>query len=206
MSVLSRPLRTRFAIVAALSALTFSAACSGDSITEPSFAPRNGLSLDSMNILFSVTALTRDVAVPEGVVHSFSFTKKGGTIEIKEYGLKVKVPKDAIPDSALTIVVTVLPGRALAYEFQPHGTVFLKPLEFEQDLKYTSFDNLGFKGTVFGGYFKDKSQLDLLKGTALLDEVFPIKFTGKNAKFDIHHFSGYMVSSGRQSSRYDEAF
>ncbi len=208
MSSPSRTIRSRVVSVTAIAALTFTAACSGDSVSQPDFAARqgkSGLTADAFNALISVTALTRDEAVPEGVVDTFTVTEKGGTLEIKETGLKIDVPEGAIPGRTLTIIVTALPGKAVAYDFQPHGTKFLKPLAFRQDLKNTSWDKLGFKGTIQGGYFKDVSQIDLRTGIAILDELFPVKFTDKNISFDINHFSGYMVSSGRKGVMSEES-
>lgn len=177
-------------------------ACSGDSVTQPDLTARNGLLSATTNLisgLIPVTALMRDTAVATAYTRSFTFTTKGGRIEMPELGMRVDVPEGAIPGDSLTIVVTALPGKAIAYDFQPHGTVFLKPLAFRQDLNNTSWDKLGFKGIVNGGYFKDAAQIDLLKGSALLDELFPVTIKSSRVSFDIKHFSGYMVSGGRQA-------
>ncbi len=61
----------------------------------------------------------------------------GGSIEIPQPGLRITVPANALP-SDMTITVTAVPGRILAYEFAPHGVVFLKPLTFSQDLRRTN--------------------------------------------------------------------
>lgn len=204
--------RTRAVSVAAVTALAFTTACS-DSLTAPVAAPevtaQKGLISDIVGVvtglLIPAKALTRDVAVPT-ITRSFTFTRTGGKIEIPETGLRVDVPTDAIPGTTLTITVTVLPGKSVAYDFQPHGTQFRKPLVFKQDLVGTSWDKLGFKGTLSGGYFKDKSQLNLLTGLGLLNELLPLTIKTHEASFNINHFSGYMVSSGRQSSYSDEAF
>lgn len=100
----------------------------------------------------------------------------------------------------LTITVTGLVGDAVAYDFQPHGTVFLKPLQFNQELAGTSWERSDFKGSVLGGYFELETQVNALPGLSLLDELFPVTLDGKRASFDIKHFSGYMVSSVRQGS------
>lgn len=215
MSLTIRTIRSRAAAVLALGALAFTAACS-DSMTAPTAAPdvkaKNGLIGDVLGtvigtvngLLIPAKALSRDVAVPS-MTRSFTFTRTGGKIEIPEVGLRVDVPSDAIPGTTLTITVTVLPGRSVAYDFQPHGTQFKKPLVFRQDLVGTSWDKSDFKGTLTGGYFKDKSQLDLLSGLGLLNELIPLTIKTHEANFNINHFSGYMVSSGRQSAYNDEA-
>ena len=207
MSSVSRAARRPFfrtvALVTAVAGAVVASACSGDAITQPSLSSRQGTTLSTAQLtaLVSATGLTRDVAIPLSVVRSFTFTQnKGGTMDLsKEAGLKIEVPQGAIPTSTLTITVTVLPGTMVAYDFQPHGTVFLKPLVFRQDLNNTSWDNLGFKGVLEGGYFKSTSQIDPLHGTARLDELFPVTLGSSQVSFKIKHFSGYMVSTGRSS-------
>ncbi|MBC8088474.1 MAG: hypothetical protein H7Z40_14495 [Phycisphaerae bacterium] len=197
----------------AVAALVLTTACS-DSLTAPTQAPevtpQNGLISDVLGgvtgLLMPAKALTRDVAI-KPITRSFTFTRSGGKIEIPEAGLRVDIPSDAIPGNTLTITVNVLPGKSVAYDFQPHGTQFRKPLEFRQDLEGTSWDDSDFKGVLLGGYFKDKGQINLLTGLAMLDELFPILVKTHEARFNINHFSGYMVSSGRYSrASADEAF
>lgn len=198
----------RPASLVAIAAAMMATACAGDSVTQPDISNRDSkitLSSGALSTLVSALTLTRDNAVSAGVVRSFTFTQKGGTIDLrKETGLRIDVPEGAIPGSTLTITVTALAGNAVAYDFQPHGTVFLKPLAFRQDLSNTSWDKLTFKGVVMGGYFKDPAQIDLLHGTALLDELFPVTFNSKEITFEVKHFSGYMVSSGRSSFSSEE--
>lgn|GEM_PF-710941 len=190
----------RASTVLAVAALSLATACSTDSTLAPEVAPKHGLIGDLVGgvkgLLIPMKALTRDVAMAP-MTRSFTFDRSGGKIEIAEAGLRVDIPAGAIPGKSLTITVTVLPGKSVAYDFQPHGTKFLKALEFRQDLKGTSWDDSAFKGTLTGGYFKDRSQLDLRSGIALLDELFPILVKTHEARFNINHFSGYMVSSGR---------
>ena len=92
----------------------------------------------------------------------------------------------------------------IAYDFQPHGTKFLKPLTFRQDLSGTTWGTSLIK-VLNGGYFKSTSQLDQARGVALLDELLPAVTLDRRVSFSINHFSGYMVSSGRQSSYSDDA-
>ena len=203
-SVACTPRRTtaRSAGVLVAIAAALVTACSGDSVTQPNLTARNGglLLTDASTALVSVEALARDTAIAIGVTHSFSFGKRGGTIDMRdETGLRIDIPENAIPGNSLTIVVTALPGKAVAYDFQPHGTVFLKPLTFRHDLKNTSWDKLRVKGTLNGGYFKDASQIDLTNGIARLDELFPVTLKSSEVSFSIKHFSGYMVSGGRSS-------
>lgn len=147
------------------------------------------------------TGLLRDVPLLEPVVVSQMITwKKGGKIEIKELGLEVDVPKEAIEGDSLLITVTALPGVAVAYDFQPHGTKFLKPLEFEQSLKDSNWGGQKLKATLYGGYFASADQIDMASGLAIVNELITAYVTGNKVEFDIWHFSGYMVSTGRKSS------
>jgi hypothetical protein len=98
--------------------------------------------------------------------------------------------------------VKALKGSLLAYEFGPHGSRFLLPLEFKQDLKSVDPKSLPSYFIPFIGYFANASELDQVNGTADVTELFPglvvTEFDGKKAKGYISHFSGYMVSSGRR--------
>lgn len=202
-------------LIATAAMVTLASACSNDSVTAPDMKAKNGLLGDVVggvgqvvtglvNGLIPVKALERDRAIGQ-IKRSFTVTRQnGGKIEIEEAGLRVDVPSGAIASTSMVITVTVLPGKSVAYDFQPHGTKFLKPLAFRQDLEGTSWDHSGFKGIINGGYFKDASQLNLLSGLALLDELFPVEIKTHEARYNINHFSGYMVSSGRSSYASDE--
>ena len=193
-------------IAATLAIVTLTSGCSDNSITAPQVQAKNGLIGDVLGtvtgLLIPAKALERDSAIV-AMTRSFTVTRQnGGTIEIKEAGLRVDVPAGAIASTSLVITVNVLPGKSVAYDFQPHGTKFLKPLAFRQNLEDTSWDHSNFKGSLEGGYFKDASQLNLSTGFSLLDELFPIRIDAYEARFDIKHFSGYMVSGGRQGNAY----
>ena len=203
-------------VLATLGCAVLAAACTNDSVTAPSIASPNApgayktvkISIGGLlKTMFPMAPLTRDVALSVPLVRSFTIGSKGGKIEIPETGLRIDVPSGAIPGNSLTITVTAMAGTAICYDFQPHGTVFLKPLQFKQDLDDTSWDKLDFKGTVLGGYFADLSQLTTLSGgLALLDELYPVRVDSKSASFEIRHFSGYMVSGGRQEAFSDGEF
>lgn len=192
-------------LFAATAAAVLASACNSDTISAPAAAPAvteyqtgkfpiGGV----LKALFPMAPLTRDEPLEEPIVRTFKIGKGGGKLEIKETGLRVDIPAGAIPGNSLTITVTALAGSAVAYDFQPHGTVFQRALDFQQDLKNTSWNKSGFKGTAVGGYFENTAQLNMLSGLSLLDELFAVTLDDKKASFDIKHFSGYMVSSGRQ--------
>jgi hypothetical protein len=210
MQQISRPIIFR---IAALAAATFLAACSSDSATSvaaPDTQRSNGLVTDLVgglvNGLIPAKALQRTTTVAAPITRSATITKAGGVIEIPETGLRVEVPANAIPGNTLTITVTALAGKSVAYDFAPHGTVFLKPLVFRQSLVQTTWAQSLLKPTLSGGYFANTSQVNLTTGITLLNEVLPLTVLQSEARFNIFHFSGYMVSGGRQSSYSEEMF
>ncbi len=124
---------------------------------------------------------------------------RGGTITLPTAGLTVTVPVGAIRTGTLTITVRAIAGKSVAYDFQPHGTVFAKPLTLTQDLGKTSWKQLG-NVTLYGGYYP--GEVDDANSLATITESFPIRITTDakkvvRATFDIWHFSGYVLSTGR---------
>ena len=146
--------------------------------------------------LISKTALTWPTSRLDALVRSFTVgMDSGSTLELPEVGLVVQVPKGAIPTAQMTITITALPGLAVAYSFEPHGTVFRKPLIVQQNLALTSWagnTGLSFLGA---GYFANDNQVNPLTGTVLLNELLPANLIGTRLRFAIQHFSGYMVST-----------
>ena len=200
----SRFLRTTRVLLGA-AAVGLLAGCSSESLTAPAAAqPSNGLIGDLLgtatSTLGTVTGLLRLTPVITSVTRSRTFDRNGGQLAIPELGFSLKVPAGAIPGQTLTISVTAIAGRMVAYNFEPHGTKFLKPLTISQELTGTN----GLLGSLIspdllGGYFKSDSQLNPLNNTAVIDEAFQIRTSGSTASFDIWHFSGYMVSTGRSA-------
>lgn len=180
------------------------AACATESATAPEVTASRGLLGSTIgrlgNTLSSVTGLLRLVPLNREVTRSVTVTRAaGGQLYIPETGLRLTVPAGAITTDRLTITVTALPGRLVAYEFQPHGTQFAKPLSFSQELSATSWVTSLLKPSLSGGYFKDADQLDTRTGVAEIDEELAATVLDGKVRFDIRHFSGYMVSTGRKS-------
>jgi hypothetical protein len=105
----------------------------------------------------------------------------------------------------MTFTITALAGPVVAYDFQPHGAVFLKPLKFVQQLGHTNWAHLnlpsGYQPGWNGAYFADARQIDLTSGTAVVNELLPadVNISGATLTFSVPHFSGYMVASGTVS-------
>lgn len=131
---------------------------------------------------------------------------RGGTITLPTSGLTVTVPVGAITTGTLTITVRAIAGKSVAYDFQPHGVQFAKALTFKQDLAKTSWKTLG-NVTLYGGYYP--GEVDDANSLATITESFIVKVTtdGKKrttfAEFEIRHFSGYVLTSGRADGEAD---
>lgn len=130
---------------------------------------------------------------------------RGGTLTLPQAGLTVTVPVGAIRTGTLTIRVRADASQSVSYDFEPHGTVFAKALTLRQDLSRTSWKQLG-SGTLYGGYYP--GVVDDVNSLATITESFPIRITTDSRKvsfasFDIWHFSGYVVSTGRADGEPD---
>ena len=206
------PRKLRSAAVAAMLGCALAACSAGDATAPAPMAPSAGsdaLLGDVLNPLVSGVSQVlstpqiavgvewlRPLAAP--VAASAVIGPNGGTIEVKATGIKVVFPTKALRLST-RITVTALAGKAVAYDFQPHGIRFAAPVRLEQDLARVRLDERNL-GNYEAAYFADPSLLDALRGLALVTEILPLQldFSSKRASFDVWHFSGYMVSSGRK--------
>lgn len=155
-----------------------------------------------VSVLERTSPLTRDITA------SAEIGKNGGTIEIREAGLKFIVPSNAlVPPSrqkSVTITVTALQGNEVAYTFEPHGLNFREPVRIEQELKGTTADaDRSILAGVEGAYFSSLEDLDPLRALAQVSEFRPtsVDVTGSKIKFTVDHFSGYLIATGRANSR-----
>ncbi|HEY0931192.1 MAG TPA: hypothetical protein VGE27_14825 [Gemmatimonas sp.] len=198
---------------AAVLGLSLSAgACAVDAPSAP-VAPEtqasNGLlgsTLGLVNgLLSNVTALLRITPLSAPITRSVTVNNAtGGVLLVPETGLEVIIPAGALPTSQMTITVKALAGRAVAYDFEPHGTQFVKPLQFRQSLGLTLYTLLPIKPVLAGGYFANANQVNTATGRSTLNEVINASVVGGTVRFNIQHFSGYMVSTGRSSEQFDE--
>ena len=173
-------------------------ACSADRGV-PS-APVDRPSLDVVSPARLAGALTRPLPLAVDVVASQTIGPEGGSFGIPAVGLRVVVPPKAV-SAPTNFSVRALKGNVVAYDFSPHGTTFNVPLEVRQDLRTTAWYALPDLATMEAGYFSSLNQVDFQNGEALIDEFLPVTADVKGAKvfkFQVHHFSGYLLSTGRR--------
>ena len=205
-------LPARRLLVGGAVALTALTGCADAPLTAPdrALAPSDQPSHGILEQLVSATVLTR--VVPLGTTYTASAVigAAGGRVSLPQTGLTLTVPKGAV-SRPTTFTVTAPAGRGVWYEFGPSGAQFPVPLTVTQDLRFTLLTSLTSLSSLFSApkleaaYFVDGTQ-DAATGTALVKEFLPIALDARRmqASFQVHHFSGYMVSTGRRGSFSDE--
>ncbi len=85
-----------------------------------------------------------------------------------------------------------LPGKAVAYEFEPHGTVFRRSLIAKQSLQRHPPQ----LGILQGAYFTDRSLINPSGTVALVTELLGgvTNLLDHSFTWRIDHFSGYIVA------------
>lgn len=141
--------------------------------------------------LTRVTALRWSQPASE-VTATATIGSNGGTISAG--GITLTVPRGAVSKST-QFRVTRVAGNVVAYEFEPHGARFAKPLTITQSTAGTNFRSMPAT-LVRGAYFTDRSLIDQLLGTVLVAEFRTATVSSDRAtvRFTVDHFSGYMVS------------
>jgi hypothetical protein len=185
-------------------AALLAAACS-DAPNKSQLAPQSPvLSAGRLGILQGT--VSRRTPLTADIQRTVVVTNAGGRIDMPEAGLLVTVPSNALPagQSELRITVTAFKGSQVAYEFEPAGTVFRRPLQFEQNLNVLTLDSR-LLATLLPhvSYFRSRSDLQPALSLATTYEDLTTTLSGLlsgKAKADIWHFSGYVVAWGRGSS------
>jgi hypothetical protein len=199
-------MRPPYTVLASVAAAAFLlAGCSDHPVTEPVVAAsENPAILTETQQTLLAQGLLRTVPLSAPVVVVKTLPSGGGGITVPGTDFQLQVPNGAFTGTSMKFTITALAGNVVAYDFQPHGYKFLKPLKFVQQLGHTNWKDLklpdGFQPDWNGAYFADQSQIDLLTGTAVVNELLPanVNISGATLTFPIPHFSGYMVSSGRR--------
>lgn len=144
-----------------------------------------------LGFLTRVRPLNRYVALDDEIEVSAVIGSRGGTLSIPETGFELTVPSGAVTRDT-RFVVRALPGKAVAYEFEPHGTVFRRSLTAKQSLDGTKPE----LGLLRGAYFPDRSLISPSGASALVSELLGGITNLLNHSFTwrIDHFSGYIVA------------
>lgn len=152
-----------------------------------------------------IPPVTRNTPLASDVSWTFTVDEDGAVSSNSASGLLIVVPPNAV-SAPTTITVTALAGEEVAYRFAPHGLQFNRRVYLTQNLRGTSAGGLLSLPLLSGAYFgTDDLQLNG-SGLASVLEVIPA-FTSlwtRTATFPIEHFSGYILASGRSSSRDDQ--
>jgi hypothetical protein len=160
-------------------------------------------SLSAGSLAHTQRSAGRHDPLAHALSRSIDVDHKGGSLAIPEVGFRLTIPKNAIRANRGTvhITVTALPGRQLAYEFEPSGITFDQPLQFEQDLdQIAPSSNVDSTAAPQVSYFKSTADLDPASGVVRSYEDLPtgIDATTHTLRAGIWHFSGYIVSWGRR--------
>jgi hypothetical protein len=137
-------------------------------------------------------------------VYTAVISSSGGKISVPEADFELQIPSGAFSAKSMTFTVTAYAGTTIAYDFQPHGVVFRKPLQAVQRLDHTNWGDQrlpnGYSPSLTGAYFSDTTKFNLQTGWGIVDEFMStnLKDGGRTVTWDVPHFSGYIVASGRQ--------
>jgi hypothetical protein len=184
--------------------LALLSACSG----EPSspVAPIATPSSNNADLLGTVTGLVnKTLSLVAGVQRKTPLAapitvrqtigSAGGTLSIPAAGVTVTVPVGALT-APTVITMTARAGYLVAYDFEPHGITFRKPLVFTQKLSGTTASLLSVPLMKLA-YYSDPNLLTALGG--LVSELLGgnVNLLSWTFTSTIPHFSGYMLACGR---------
>jgi hypothetical protein len=142
-----------------------------------------------------IAPLTRTLGLSQDVSWSFVAGPNGAVSSDSRVGLTVNIPRGALT-STRVITITALSGDAVAYKFEPHGLTFERPVTLTQSLSGVSFSS---RDVLTGAYFATDRLVLNENGLAQITELLPAQTNlfAKTVTFQIEHFSGYIVASGR---------
>lgn len=148
----------------------------------------------------------RTVTLAADEVGTTTVTPKGGWLFMPASGLVLYFPEGAV-SSDLVVTATAYAGNRVVYDFQPHGTVFQRPIYVAQLLVATELNTPRAKNRrpdVWAGYLAHGLEDVTADGTGYFSEVFNGAYAGKGSEtyalFTTTHFSGYALASGRRES------
>ncbi|HLA14227.1 MAG TPA: hypothetical protein VJZ25_04315, partial [Gemmatimonadaceae bacterium] len=180
--------------------------------TAPAEARRSGLSLPTRTVSAAFTYLsegTKAKAVRWGSSHiqveqrvSAVVGPEGGSLALPGSDLAMTIPAGALSDPTL-ITLTSKGGPHVAYDMQPHGLAFLKPVTVVQQLRMTAPYGTSDGSAIRSAYLADGKEEIAADDSATPAEL-PAGSTlyyGSDAVAETHvwylsHFSRYILISG----------
>lgn len=151
--------------------------------------------------LLQLTAVDRATTLEHDVTWSFTAGPDGAVSRNDEVGLTIVIPEGALA-STETITVTALAGAPVAYRFTPH-LEFDSAVRLVQDLSHIRPSSwIGLVGAHFAG-----DQLQVSDGLVNVTEQVPaiISTLQGTLRFDVRHFSGWIVGSGNEGQPPDSS-
>lgn len=158
--------------------------------TAPSLATNVGPS--------NVVGLRWRSALDTAVTASATIGVFGGRVDVPSLGTHLVVPPGAVLEPT-RFAITALPGRLVAFDFEPAGSRFVVPLLLTQEKKHVTGVAPSIVSVPTLGYFASDAALNQSLGTAVVSELarpLAINALG-DVTFPVWHFSGYIVSWGR---------
>lgn len=160
----------------------------------------------------TVRVLRRPFSIAMDISASADIGPEGGEIKIKSAGAKIEFPAGALRQTT-HITMVAKAGQYVAYEFEPHGIAFDKAVKVQQDLKYTLAYRRDVANYLTAAYYTGDLNsifVDRRKLFARVSEVRRVdldrRVNPRVAKFYIHHFSGYIMSSGFKGADGDSGY
>lgn len=155
----------------------------------------------AVNSKLDLKPVERATALAADVTWSFTAGPEGAISRNDEAGLTIIIPAGALA-STETITVTALAGDPIAYRFAPH-LEFESAVRLVQDLSHIRPRSwVHLVGAHFSGDY-----LEFINGVAVVTEQVPAiisTFQG-TLRFDVRHFSGWIVGSGNEGQPPDSS-
>jgi len=153
------------------------------------------------SILYPV--VQRQVALPKPITVTRMIGVGGGAISIPQAGMSITFAPGALL-MATSITVTADSGKAVSYEFGPHGTQFHAPVTIAQDMSLTTLaDDPSSASSIQGGYTPNglgdivngllARVAELLKATTTIVIGPDGEQHLGTSSFIVKHFSGYIL-------------
>ena len=149
----------------------------------------------------SVYVLRRQTPLAQPVTVTQNVGYEGGTISIPSTGFTMTIPRGALRTTT-PITVTAVAGDRVQYEFGPHGLTFAQAVSVKQSLDgtYSQNKNVSYEAIYYGPGESSGGLLSKLVDVVLEVLKAVVDPNSNSVSFDVRHFSGYLVSSGRMDT------